>query len=89
MKRFKSRNASDAYNTRFARGIPKHISIKAHETLRVLIAARSLQDVSVLGRIIRWRQTPERYGLELHGKWHVLFEWNESFGACEITLERC
>ena len=89
MQKFKCEMARAAYEMRFARGIPKHVSIKAHKTIRVLIAARDLQDVGVLGRIVRWREAPERYGLTIDGKWHVLFEWSEDFGAYEISLERC
>jgi plasmid maintenance system killer protein len=89
MKRFRCQRARDAYETRFARGVPKHVSIKAHEKIRVLIAARDLQDIGVLGRMVRWHNAPERYGLALDGKWHVLFEWSDAFGAYGIALERC
>lgn len=76
------------YETRFADGVPDHISVAAHETMHPLVASRSLQDVGVLGPIIRLLNTPERYGLHIDGKWHVTFAWSEHFGAYAIKLER-
>jgi hypothetical protein len=88
MKRFKCRKAREAYETRFARGVPNHVSIRAHVIIGALLAAHSLQDVGVVGRIVRWRKSPEWYGIVVAGKWHVLFEWSEDFGAYEIALKR-
>lgn len=39
MNRFKDQKAREAYEMRFTRGLPKHVSIKTHEKVRVLIAA--------------------------------------------------
>jgi hypothetical protein len=88
MNRFKSQRARDAYESRFVRGVPDHISIDAHKTIHALIAARSLQDVGILGRIICWKKAPGEYGLFLSGKWHVLFRWSDDFGPYEIDLGR-
>ena len=89
MNRFKGQKARRAYENRFAHGVPEHISSDAHKKIRILMAARSLQDVGILGRIVRWQKSPEWYGIELQGsKWHVLFRWSNEFGAFEISLER-
>lgn len=76
------------YETRFAHDVPQHVSVAAHETIHPLVASRSLQDVGVLGSIIRLLNTPERYGLCIDGKWHVTFAWSDDFGAYAIKLER-
>ena len=88
MERFSSDAAHEIYETRFTADIPDHVTVAAHETMRILIAARSLQDVGVLGSIVRWQNAPDRYGLAVHGKWHVTFSWSDSFGAYEIAVER-
>ena len=56
--------------------------------MRILVAARNLQDVGVLGPIVRWQNALERFGLLVNGKWHVTFAWSEELGASEIILER-
>jgi hypothetical protein len=62
--------------------------VGAHEIARLLAAARSLQDVGVIGPIIRWHNSPERYGSHVYGKWHVTWSWSTDFGAYEMRLER-
>jgi plasmid maintenance system killer protein len=88
MKQFTDRRIREIYETRFAAGVPKHVSVAAHETVRPLVAACGLQDVGVLGPIVRWPKAPERYGLHINGKWHITFAWSDDFGAHEICLER-
>jgi len=88
MNRFENEATEQIYHTRFAPGVPKHVCVAAHEIMRILIAARSLQDVGVLGCILRWRNLPGRYGLQIDGKWNVTFTWNNTFGATAIRLER-
>jgi hypothetical protein len=88
MERFSREIDREIYETRFTADIPDHVTVAAHETMRILIAARSLQDVGVLGSIVRWQNVPDRYGLVVHGKWHVAFNWSNNFGAYEIALER-
>ena len=88
MEQFSCEKTREVYETRFAADIPDHVSIPAHEKMRVLVAAHSLQDVRVLGPILRWPNLPKRYGLIIHGKWNVTFAWSDDFGAHEIMLER-
>jgi plasmid maintenance system killer protein len=88
MKRFSRDIDREIYETRFTADIPDYVTIAAHETMRVLMAARSLQDVAILGSIVRWHKLPDRYGLSVHGKWHVTFNWSDDFGAYEIALDR-
>jgi hypothetical protein len=88
MNRFAHELAEEVYETRFSRRLPKHVAIAAHELMRVLLAARALEDVGVLGPIVRWASLPGRYGLPVDGKWHATFEWSDTFGATEIQLER-
>jgi len=88
MKRFKDKRTLEIYQTRFAAGMLSHVSIEAHEIARVLVAARGLQDVSVLGQVFCWRNAPERFGLHVYGKWYVTFLWSDDFGAHEIWLQR-
>ena len=88
MRRFDDETTREIYTTRFGAGVPQHVSVTAHETIHPLVAAHSLQDVGVLGTIIRLRNAPERFGLHINGKWHVTFAWSEDFGAYRIKLER-
>jgi antitoxin HigA-1 len=47
MSRFEDETTEQIYQTRFAQDVPEHVSIAAHEAMRVLLAAGSLQDVGV------------------------------------------
>lgn len=88
MSRFEDDVTEEVFVTAFAQGIPDHVSQAAHEKLRLLVAASSLQDVSVVGKILRWRNMSCRYGIPVEGKWHLTFVWDEAFGARSIKLER-
>ncbi len=88
MKRFADKRTQEIYETRFGSGVAKHLAVATHEVTRLLVAACDLQDVGILGPILRWRNAPERYGLHIHGKWHVTFAWSDDIGAHEIRLER-
>ena len=88
MRQFKDRRSLQIYETRFAVNVPQHVSVTAHKVMRIIVAARSLQDIGVLGSINRWRSAPDRLGINVYGKWHVTFAWNKEFGATEISLER-
>ena len=88
MKRFEDERLQEIYETRFAVGVPEHVSVAAHELTHPLLAACSLQDVGVLGTIIRLSNAPSRFGLHVHGKWHVTFAWGDEFGAYALRLER-
>jgi addiction module HigA family antidote len=88
MRRFDDEKLQQICATRFARGVPEHISVAAHERTRILIAAKTLQDVRIMGSILRWPNAPDRYGLQIDRKWHVTYAWSENFGAYEIRLGR-
>ena len=88
MKRFEDDTSREVYETRFSAHVPKAVAVKAHVRMHVLVAARSLQDIGVLGNILRWANSPERLGLEVDGKWHVTFSWSPDLGAYGIRLER-
>jgi plasmid maintenance system killer protein len=88
MRRFDDEELQQICATRFAQGVPEHVSVAAHERARILIAAKTLQDVRIMGPILRWPKIPARYGLHIDGKWHVTYSWSEDFGAYEIRLER-
>jgi hypothetical protein len=87
MPDFADITTKQVYETRFAPTIPTSVSVSAHELMHPLAAAHSLQDVGVLGKIARWQSQPGRYGLHVHGKWYVTFEWS-TFGARGIRIER-
>lgn len=88
MSQFEDELTEEIYITRFASGVPQHISVAAHEMLHVLIAAKSLRDVAVLGRILRWSNLPGRLGLQVNEKWHLLFAWSEEHGVSQLSLRR-
>ena len=88
MTKFEDETTQQIYLTRFAPGIPQHVSVAAHEALRLVVAATSLQDVGVLGPVFRWRSLAGRRGIAVDEKWHVTFSWDETFGASALKLER-
>lgn len=88
MKRFKDKRTLEVFQTRFAKGLLSHVSIEAHELIRVLVAAHAMEDVGVLGSVFRWKNVRERLGLHVHGKWYVTFTWSDEFGAHDICLQR-
>jgi plasmid maintenance system killer protein len=88
MSRFSDRETEQVYLTGFQKNIPEHVSRLAHERLRLLLAAASLQDVRVLGKILRWRNSPGVFGVGVDEKWHITFMWEDGIGAHTIALER-
>ena len=60
----------------------------SNRKLRLLVAARGWQDIRTVSRIYRWANLPHSYGLPVYGKWFVMFEWNEDYGATTIRVER-
>jgi plasmid maintenance system killer protein len=88
MQKFKGDKIRQIYETRFAVGVPQHVCVAAHATVHPLLAARDLQDIGVLGQIIRLRNNTDRYGLHINGKWHVTFAWSDDYGAFEVAIER-
>ena len=87
MERFKDELTSQVYHTGFAPDLAEHMTLLAHKKMRLLVAACSLQDVGVIGPIIKWQAPPDRYGLHVDCKWHVGFSWGD-LGAFAIQLER-
>jgi hypothetical protein len=56
--------------------------------LHVLLAAKSLADVGVVGTIMRWRNLPGRLGIHIWDKWYVIFSWSETDGVSSMKLQR-
>src|ERR1019366_6453390 len=88
MERFAHKRAEEAYRSGFVRGVPKHVAREAGRIIRLLIHARGWQDIGTINRIARFVNHPGEYGLRVEGKWFVVFEFSESFGAIELRLER-
>jgi len=88
MQRFINTRAEQVHQFGFASGVPKYIARTAQRLMRLLIAARGWQDIRMVSRICRWANRPVSYGLPVHGKWFVTFEWNEDYGAAKIGIER-
>jgi hypothetical protein len=32
--------------------------------------------------------SPKRYASHVHGKWHIIWQWSDDYGAHEMSLER-
>jgi addiction module HigA family antidote len=88
MRLFADEKLERIFHTRFAAGLPKHVAISAHEIASLLAASRSLQDVGVIGHIIRLKNAPDRYASHVIGKWHITWNWSPDFGAHEMRLQR-
>jgi hypothetical protein len=56
--------------------------------MRKLVAAHDLQDVGTICARIHVLTDLGRFGLHVEGKWFVTFEWEETFGARAVLLER-
>ncbi|MER9318131.1 hypothetical protein NKI31_21925 [Mesorhizobium sp. M0659] len=88
MRRFKDPGTEEVSHSRFCEVFPEEIRTEAHETIRLLMAATSLQDVGVIGKISRWANYPGKFGLCIQRRWFVTFKWSDDFGAYEIGIER-
>src|SRR5258708_22094879 len=88
MRRFLDPIAEEVYKTGFSAGLPKATARKAHTRIRLLVAARTLQDVGVMGPIGRSDSDQNLYGIEVDGKWLLGFRWEDLVGAHDITLYR-
>jgi plasmid maintenance system killer protein len=86
MRRFSDPVAEELYHQGFSDGLPKNISRKAYRRLCLLLAARSLQDVGVMGPIARSSKIEGVYGVQVEGKWFIWFKWGEQVGAFDIHL---
>lgn len=87
VNRFTDDRTTEVFQGGFAPGIPKHVAHDAGWLMQVLVCATSLQDVAIMGSVVRWPETG-RLGLQVGGKWYVTFTWDPLAGAKEITLER-
>jgi plasmid maintenance system killer protein len=88
MDRFADKRTETIYLTRFGSGVRQHVSVEAHESMQLLVASRTHQDIAVMGPIVRWKKEPGLYGLHIEGKWFVTFRWSDDFGAYQIHLQR-
>lgn len=88
MRRFADAKASRLYEAPYATSVAKNVGTRAHTIIRLLVAAHTWQDVGIIGVIKCWLNAPDRYGLHVHGKWHIMFAWSEDFGAYDICFER-
>jgi plasmid maintenance system killer protein len=88
MKRFADAEAEDLYRTGSSARLRKHVARRAHWSMHLLTAARTVSDVRVIGRITRWPKKSGRFGLHVEGKWFVTFDWEDLIGPFEIRIER-
>ncbi|MTD93170.1 hypothetical protein GIW81_02340 [Hyphomicrobium sp. xq] len=86
MAQFLDLRTEQVYLTRFHQKLTGKVCVAAHEVMHLLIAARSLQDVGVIGRIHRLKVA--RFGLHAEGRWFVTFVWDDLSGAHSLLLER-
>jgi len=68
--------------------VPRGIVRKTYSRLRLLVAARSLQDVGIMGPIARSPKDDGVYGVAIDGKWFIWFKWEDFVGAYDIELGR-
>lgn len=88
MAQFTNDGAECAFRDGEAAGVPSHIAHRAGWMIHLLLAANSLQDVAIIGRIALFANSPGRMGLLVEAKWFVTFEWTAGVGALEVGLER-
>jgi len=72
----------------FANGIPDHVAQRAHEGGHVILCAASLADIAVWGPVLRWKSVPGKFGVQVDGKWHIIFAWDDAQGAYDLALKR-
>jgi len=88
VNRFADPEAERIYLTGLSRRLPKGLARRAFRAVHVLVDARELQDVRVVGSIRLLRQDSDRYAIPIEKKWHFTFSWERLFGSFEIRLER-
>jgi hypothetical protein len=88
MARFAGQRAEEIHRKGLASGVPPRISQRARRIMDLLVSARDIQDVRVIGEILRWPRLSGRLGLQIQEKWFITFEWEPDFGAKEIEVER-
>lgn len=88
MIRISDPDAEQLYRTGYTSRLPKGARRTAYRRIHLLLAARELRDVTVLGQITRWSKDSNRYGIPITGKWYLDFNWEKNIGACQIRLKR-
>ena len=88
VQRFSDPVAEEIYHTGFSPRLPKGIARKAYSRVRLLVAAKSLQDVGIMGPIARSSKDDGVYGVAINGKWFIWFKWEDLVGAYDIELGR-
>lgn len=88
MNQFADSDTERIYRTGLSARLSKSVARKAHTRLHILLAARELRDVSVMGLIARWPRTPGRYGVHVMSKWYICFNWEDLVGPFKVGIER-
>jgi plasmid maintenance system killer protein len=72
--------------TRAAAGLPAEMTSTAYRLLRLVLAAKSWDDVSVFSPVAA--MPDNRYAVPVHKKWFISFQWTAGLGAADLKLER-
>jgi len=88
MRRFSDPVAEEIYNTGFSGRLPKALVRKAYVRIRLVVAARSMQDVGIMGPIARSPKDDRVFGVAIAGRWFIWFKWEDPVGAYDIELKR-
>jgi plasmid maintenance system killer protein len=76
----------EIYETRQAAGLPTEMTSVAYRLVRLLLAARCWEDVSVFSAVAA---LPDgRYAIPVLRKWFISFRWTAGLGAADLKLER-
>jgi hypothetical protein len=86
MQRLSDQRLVEILQTRTAQDLPVEMTAIAYRLVRLLLAAKSWDDVSVFSRVAA---LPDgRYALPVVGKWFIAFQWTVGLGASDLKLER-
>jgi len=88
MRRFLDPVAEEICNTGFSGRLPKALVRKAYVRIRLLVAARSMQDVGIIGPIARSPNDDRVFGVATSGRWFIWFKWEDPVGAYDLELKR-
>ena len=78
----------NVYERGFTEGIPVVVCRLGRRKLGILVATHSWSDVSVVGEVGTWRNLPGRFGIRVHGKWFLIFQWLDGYGPHDIVIKR-
>jgi plasmid maintenance system killer protein len=87
VNRFADAEAERLYLTGLSARLPRGILRRAYRAIHVLVDARELQDIRVVGKIDRLKGG-QRLIVCIAQKWHFTFDWERGIGSKEIRLER-